>query len=142
MALVSGVLCCGYPAVQWLSVHYFGGFDQGWVGHAPQIFLFAAAPSLIFGVSLVVVAPVFEEILFRGTIQRLAGRWMRRWMAILLQGILFGLAHFDQKTTGMVLNAVVGVALGLSYQMTGRLWVSVAIHTVSNGAFLILLLQS
>jgi len=48
---------------------------------------------LLFAFTAVVVAPVFEELVFRGMLQRsLTAQWSNGW-AIAVQGALFGLYH-------------------------------------------------
>lgn len=79
-------------------------------------------------------AAVGEELIFRGFVMnRLSefqGEGRLAWVsALLLQGALFGLAHFYQGLAGMVFTGVLGCLLGLAYLATGwNLWVPIIAH--------------
>ncbi len=78
-----------------------------------------------------------EEVVYRGfLINRLAelsgGKW--RWhAAVLVSGLVFGLAHFAWGFVGIVETAFMGFALGAAYLRFGRnLWVTVLAHGVMD----------
>lgn len=81
---------------------------------------------------LAVGAPLVEELFFRGLLLRgLLGR-LPAPLAILLSGVLFGLAHFEAvQLLGL---AVFGIVLGTLAWRTGRLGPSVAAHAAFNAA--------
>ena len=94
----------------------------------------------------VVVAPLTEEILFRGLLQGwLAGLSRSRWTAIVAGAAIFALFHLaarENASVGEVSLARVetipalfflGVVLGYAYEKSGSLWRSMAIHLVFNG---------
>ena len=80
-------------------------------------------------VELVVVAPILEELLFRGV---LFTRWSVRWgmgRGMILSSLVFGVLHFDN-----VLGATVfGAVMALLYVRTGTLLVPMACHALYNG---------
>jgi uncharacterized protein len=80
------------------------------------------------------VAPIVEEITFRGLGYRLLEP-LGRWTAILLVGLLFGLAH------GLVeaLPILVAFGAGLAYlrSRTGSVYPGVLVHATFNGLVLI-----
>lgn len=86
----------------------------------------------------VVVAPLVEEILFRGLILRGLASAMPIAVAVPLQALLFGAAHFDpERGVGniglvMVLTGV-GAVLGAAAAMTKRLTAGMAAHAMMNG---------
>lgn len=86
----------------------------------------------------VLLAPVFEEILFRGLILESARRKWGASVAIVLSAAFFGLVHLP--ILPQALNAfVMGIALGYIYVLTGSLISVIIIHAVNNGlAFLLL----
>ncbi|NBV78843.1 MAG: CPBP family intramembrane metalloprotease [Verrucomicrobia bacterium] len=51
------------------------------------------APIIAFGLSIVVGAPIAEELAFRGTLYPLLKGWLPRGYAIVLTGLIFGIIH-------------------------------------------------
>lgn len=92
-----------------------------------------ASPLLLAIVSLVVLPPIVEELVFRGA---LFERWNLRWragVALLASAAVFGLLHAD-----IVGAAVFGLVVGLLYLRTGSLLPGMALHALNNGAVLLL----
>jgi len=87
--------------------------------------------------AVAVLAPLSEEILFRGfvqsTIRQLTGR---PWVGILITSALFALVH-GQWNARPALFAL-AVILGYNYERTGRLLPSIVIHTLFNAANLLM----
>ena len=82
-------------------------------------------------VTLVVVAPLCEEIIFRGW---LYGKLRARtWAmpAIILTSIMFGIAH-GQWNVGITVG-VMSVIMCLIREMTGTIWGGMIIHMLKNG---------
>lgn len=82
-------------------------------------------------ITAIVAAPIFEEFLFRGIIQRnIERRWGAVW-GIVLSSAIFGLIHFVPQ---QVVNAtVVGLILGAIYFLSHSLNTVIAIHFLNNG---------
>jgi membrane protease YdiL (CAAX protease family) len=83
---------------------------------------------LAFVASSVLVAPVFEELMFRGYLQNL---WRHRWglwTGVLLSAFMFGLWHLQNA----VFAGVVGVAYSLVYLRTRSLWPGTMLHALHN----------
>ncbi len=83
------------------------------------------------GVLLLTLLPaVCEELLFRGALLGLLLPGRRRWVAVLLQALAFGLMH------GMALRFpptfAIGVVLGVLRLRTGSLWPGVVVHALHN----------
>lgn len=85
----------------------------------------------------VIAAPIVEEIVFRGLVMRGLLSVMPASLAIGLQGVLFGFAHFDpSRGTGnigliMVLSSM-GVVLGGCSYLLRRLASSMIAHGIHN----------
>lgn len=110
----------------WLAVRLW--LDPSWGDGAPTGFDIED-PLLRLPLLIVVVgvAPIAEEILFRGILFR---RLLRRWpplLAALGSSLLFGVAHFD-----VVGSTFMGLALVALYVQTRSLWVPVAAHALNN----------
>jgi membrane protease YdiL (CAAX protease family) len=93
----------------------------------------------MIGFSVVVAAPVAEEIFFRGFIFAGLRRRMPFVAAGLISGVLFSLAHTDP---GLILPfTLVGLVLAFAYERTGSLYAAIGVHFIFNAlSFLALLL--
>jgi len=84
----------------------------------------------MIGFSVVIAAPVAEEIFFRGFLFAGLRRRMPFVAAGLLSGAVFSLAHFDP---GLVLPfTLVGLILAFTYERTGSLYTSMGVHFLFN----------
>jgi membrane protease YdiL (CAAX protease family) len=80
----------------------------------------------------VVVAPVAEELFFRGLVQTLlVGVLRNRWLAIALGAIVFGAVHYSQVHAVGAL-VLLGLLIGYAYERTGSLIPPIAIHAAFN----------
>jgi uncharacterized protein len=76
----------------------------------------------------VLVAPLVEELFFRGF---LLHRWARRWgtpTAVVASSALFAVLHGE-----WIGHFLFGVAMAALYLRTGRLWMPIAAHAINNG---------
>lgn len=85
---------------------------------------------LLFVGIMYVLAPIFEEILFRGIVLRELSKIMPAPLAIVLQGIAFGVIHM--LLVQSIFTAVLGIILGFLYYRTKKLSVTVTVHMVFN----------
>lgn len=83
---------------------------------------------LILGISI--LAPIAEELLFRGIIQGELQRAMPEWAAIIIQGLVFALFHMQPIQVSYVI--LPGLLLGLAYAWTRTLWVPIVMHIAFN----------
>jgi membrane protease YdiL (CAAX protease family) len=80
----------------------------------------------------VVLAPLGEEIFFRGLLQSMFRRYLQQpWVAILLTSMLFSAVHFTDIKSLPALFAL-SMALGYNYERTGRLYSPIMIHMLFN----------
>ncbi len=86
----------------------------------------------------VVMAPLFEEIVFRGIMQKgMINGGMKPTSAIWISAILFGLVHANiWQFTGAVL---LGYVLGLVYHRTKSLLMPILLHAFNNFVSLLLI---
>ena len=84
---------------------------------------------LIAVFATIIIAPMFEEFLFRGLIMHELTMTVRPWLAILIQATLFGLAHGALFQS--LFTFVIGVLLGIVYYRTK----SLKITTICHGTF-------
>lgn len=86
--------------------------------------------SWVMLIAVFFLAPIGEELLFRGLIQQYLSRAMNIYIAILLQGLLFGLYH------GNVIQGVyaflLGAVLGLITNKTHSVLYGIILHMAIN----------
>jgi len=80
--------------------------------------------------SVGILGPFLEEVIFRGIVQKRLTQMMDITAAIILQGFIFGLIHFNILQSSYA--AVIGLALGLIYYWTESIWPAVAVHIIFN----------
>jgi len=84
-----------------------------------------------FAVTAVVVAPLFEEILFRGVLLPVLGTWIGPAGAVALSAALFAAAHLSLGE--WIPLFLLGLGLGLLRLRSGRLASCVLLHALWNG---------
>ena len=86
---------------------------------------------IITFVALVILAPLMEELIFRGYLySRLRGK-MSALPAIILVSVLFGAMH-GQWNVGIVVG-VMSVVLCIAREMTGTIYAGILMHMIRNG---------
>ncbi len=96
----------------------FGGVRTSWP--------WAVAVFLI----VVLVAPLCEEIVYRGLLWGAVDRRWGQWVALVVTTVVFALAHFE--FTRAPLLAVVAIPIALARLYSGALLASVVAHQVTN----------
>ncbi|RWZ78574.1 MAG: CPBP family intramembrane metalloprotease [Candidatus Microsaccharimonas sossegonensis] len=81
--------------------------------------------------TLVIVAPIAEEILFRGYLLGKLRRYLPIWAAVLVTSLLFGIVHFAWNVGVDVF--VLSIVLSILRIRTGRLAPSILLHMIKNG---------
>lgn len=113
--------------IWWLSPHapeIMSAVGRG-LGFSFSPGLVSPEPFKIF--ATVVLMPVAEELIFRGTLFR---KWRVRWgpvTAVLLSSCIFGVLH-DERVTSVLM----GVTLALLYTRTGSLLPALVVHGANN----------
>jgi len=91
-------------------------------------------------------APFFEELFFRGYLRAALRRRFGDHGSVWLQAVFFGLAHFGEATTALGNVSVVlamfgvGVVLGYTAKLTGRLGAGMVAHCLFNLLAVVLVL--
>ena len=97
---------------------------------------------LLAFVSIVVIAPVFEEVIFRGIIYGQL-RKINIPLAIFITSLLFGIVHF-QTNVGITVFVMSIVMCFIREKWTQTIWSGIVIHMIKNGIafFLLYVLQT
>lgn len=84
-------------------------------------------PNLLNLITLVILAPLIEEFMFRGL---LLHRWTEKWglyRAIIFSSLIFAIMHAD------IIGAFAfGIAMSFIYLKTNTLWIPILCHALNN----------
>lgn len=92
-------------------------------------------------IALVVLAPVAEELLFRGYFLGKMTTLINRWVAVFLTALVFGLLHLPGEVTTsgitwqwavMIDTFTLGLVLGALRIWTGSVWAGILLHMLKN----------
>jgi membrane protease YdiL (CAAX protease family) len=84
-------------------------------------------------VIIIVVAPLAEELFFRGFLYRILRGRLGLWPALVIDGSLFGAVHLTSGgPLAVALIAPLGFLLCLLYERSGSLWPCIALHALNN----------
>jgi len=86
----------------------------------------------LMAVTAVIVAPLCEEIVFRGYLYAVAKRFGGRWTAACCSALLFSAAH--GSLAALLPLFLFGLLLVVVYERTGSLWAPIAGHFFFNAA--------
>lgn len=87
---------------------------------------------LMLYATIVIFAPVTEELFFRGFLLNAFQRWTPKLVAVVAQAFLFAIAH-DYSVAYAIDAFILGVVLGLAYQWRQSIWLPICIHVLFNG---------
>lgn len=95
--------------------------------------------ALIMLIGVGVLAPIAEELFFRGLIYDWCRQRWGLWVSALLSSIWFSIGHID--SLGVAASSfIMGIVLAWVYERTRSLWLAIAIHIITNTTAVILLL--
>ena len=95
-------------------------------------------------VTLVVVAPFAEEVLFRGYLLGKVQKFVPFWVAVVATSLVFAALHLPGDGAQLQWNVafnvlVLSVILCILRPMTGSIWAGVLLHMIKNGVAFYLL---
>ena len=78
------------------------------------------------------LAPIAEELVFRGAVLRKLLEWKpeHRWLMIIFSAVLFAVAHMNPAQ--MIHPLLIGILLGWMYERTGSILPGIAYHWANN----------
>lgn len=122
-----------FPGVDWQQTQEIG-FEN----------LFWLSDKILAFVSLVVLAPVAEEIIFRGWLYGKIRVKVPAWVGILTVSLLFGLMHLGFNVEALQWNVAVNifcmsVVMCVMREITGTIWSGMILHVLKNGVAFYLL---
>jgi len=96
-----------------------------------RLFAGSGAERVGMGVVATALAPLAEEVAFRGYALSSLRTWARPWPSILGSTLLFAAMHLDPVRLPAML--VLGATFGWLAYRSGSIWPAVAAHAVNNG---------
>ena len=81
--------------------------------------------------AVAILAPLIEELLFRGYLQTALAEKMNHHLAIWLAAFIFAIIHLQPMAIPALM--VLGAAFGYIYHRTGSLKTCIVLHMVNNG---------
>ena len=88
------------------------------------------ANSVLLGIMVIGLAPISEELIFRGAIISGLSRITKPYKAVLLTALAFTLFHINPLST--VYQFIMGVVIGFAVVFSRKLIVGIIIHAISN----------
>lgn len=85
---------------------------------------------ILMGITAAVVAPICEEVVFRGYLYPAVKRFAGPWMSGLCTALMFSAAH--GSVSALLPLFVFGLALAALYEFTGSIWAPMAAHFLFN----------
>ncbi len=123
-----------------LAAHVIPGFNADQAQDTGFAHLNYQYEYILAFLTLVVLAPLAEEILFRGYLLGKLLKVAPLWLAILITSVLFGILH-GSWNVGIDVFAL-SIVLCILRVSTGSIWAGVLLHMLKNGiAFYILFIN-
>jgi membrane protease YdiL (CAAX protease family) len=85
---------------------------------------------VVGAVVVIAVAPVCEELFFRGVLFRVLRQRLPFWPAAIIDGVVFGFVHGSLVIVPVL--AVLGIMFCYVYERTGSLFPTIALHSLNN----------
>jgi membrane protease YdiL (CAAX protease family) len=101
----------------------------------PSLFAYVKLPAWLYGIQglflMTVLAPMVEEIIFRGLLYRML---RERWgiaLSVAVSAVFFSMVHHGLLLSPQLLG---GIIFALAYEWSRSLWVSIGLHMGANSA--------
>lgn len=98
-----------------------------------EAFRMSGSPAfrLMLGFTAVIIAPLTEELLFRGFLYGVIKRSTDRWFAAVFTAVIFAIVHFHVGSVPQLF--MLGLGLAIAYERSGCLLVPIFMHAMFNG---------
>lgn len=130
-ALWSAAIGASFVFLSLLIVHVMSiMFPVQYANFIEMMDVFVDAPFIVIILAVVIVAPLFEEIMFRGIVFDSLSKRMNVYISIIIAGLFFGIYHMNifQGTYA----TLIGIVMGFSLVWTKSIWAPMIIHFVNN----------
>ena len=91
---------------------------------------------ILLAIMAVIIAPVVEEVVFRGYIYPVCKRYTGRIIATFFASLFFSAVHFH--IPALLPLFILAIILTIAYELSGSIWVPISIHACFNGFTLLI----
>lgn len=127
-------------ALLYIATTYFPAFPATQAQEVGFQSLSGRVEMLLAFATLVIIAPIAEEVLFRGYLYGKLRKYSSILLSILITSVLFGAVHM-QWNVGIDTFAL-SVVMCCLREITGSIWAGVLLHMIKNGIAFYLLFVS
>ena len=127
---IYGIMYCYLTIYDQVLIAYNPAFETTQNQAALQVST-QGAPFLLTFLSLAILGPIVEEILFRGLVMKYLLPQLP-WLGLGISSVIFGLLHQPANALEWGLYAGMGLILGLTYLKTRRLEYAICVHIINN----------
>jgi uncharacterized protein len=133
-----------WPAVGWVALGFalMIGFELGFLelinSDATNNDLgshVGVGEAIASGLAVIVIAPITEELFFRGFFYRALRTRLWMWPAAIIDGAVFASLHYESAETASAILPVIaffGIGQCLLYERTGSLFAVIGVHALFN----------
>lgn len=86
--------------------------------------------SLLSGINMIIIAPIIEELVYRGIIFNYCRKKTSLLWAVLISASLFSIVHFNPE--GIIFHLIYGVMFAIVYYKTNNLLIPILLHSSIN----------
>jgi len=117
----------------------FEQWENVYASQATGLVSFKNIPDLLMSIVVLALIPaVCEEAFFRGGLQNFMYRGNRNlWLSVVVVSLIFSLIHMSGY--GFLSRLALGIILGLIYQLSGNIWLSILAHFINNALAVIVM---
>jgi membrane protease YdiL (CAAX protease family) len=131
MSLIAGFALSGIAGLFITMLDASGFFTDIMTSYKDQFLALDVRSGLpLYALTIWLLIPVCEEIVFRGLVQNELKRVFRDWQAILIGAALFGIVHM--VAVQIAYTFIIGLFFGYAYHKTGKLLVPILMHVLFN----------
>lgn len=91
---------------------------------------------ILMAIAAMIVAPICEEIVFRGYLYPVAKKYAGPWAAGIATALIFSAVHGSMSA--LLPLFIFGMVLVLLYELTGSIWAPMAVHFLFNSATVVI----
>ena len=118
------------PIVYAVIIFVLSVLPEAWLADYMEAAESLSQTGVIITVATIIVAPLVEEIIFRGLVLSRLRKGMSNWLAVVVSALLFGACH--GQIVWICYAFVIGLLLGLIALRSGSIWPSLLAHILFN----------
>jgi Predicted metal-dependent membrane protease len=108
----------------------FTGLENLFPNHSEIMDTMNQAPFWMQVMLAVILAPLVEELCFRGIVYNRLRKNLSLWPSVIIQAVFFGIIHLNMLQ--FLYATIVGIVFGLMYHKTKSIWAVIIGHMLFN----------